>query len=214
MLSDAIIKYNQAKFEIINKFSSSNVNVFEECLCIDKGYLKSKFEDFQKEYKRLSDEIQNLYKYGEKDDYNTKKIKYYIDCKNKLALETSYLISNDINNIDLSKKLIEGINTNLELALEGISAYSKGDIYNSERYLRKYYNTLDRLPNHYLINKIYSYILFDNENYDLSLELMRIAVGKVPEDIELHKKLANIYMIKSDDISWKIEKQIIELLEV
>ncbi|EIF2087108.1 tetratricopeptide repeat protein [Clostridium perfringens] len=214
MLSDIIVKYNKAKFEVVNKFSDNNINVCEESLCIDKGYLKSKFEDFQKEYKSICDKIENLYNYGENDDYNKSKINKYIEVKNRLLFETAYLISNDEKNLDLSKSLISGMNTTFNIALDGVESYLLGDLNKAKVLLGNYYSQLNKLPNHYLINKIYGTILLNEKEYDLALEILKRAVEIIPDDLDLHIKLRALYSIKSDIVGVKIEEDIIELLEV
>lgn len=213
MLSDILIKYNKAKIEFVNKFSDNNINICEESLCIDKGYLKSKFEDFQKKYKLICDEIENLYKYGDKDDYNEAKINKYIESKNRLLLETAYLVSNDESNLDLSKNLIHGMNTNLETALCGIESYYLGNINKAKVCFEDYYSKLSKLPNHYLINKIYGIILFNEKDYELSLEILRKSVEINPNDLDLHIILKDIYIVKNDNVGFETEKSIIEILE-
>lgn len=213
MLSDIIVKYNKAKFEVVNKFSDNNINVCEESLCIDKGYLKSKFEDFQKEYKSICDEIENLYTYGENDEYNKSKINKYIEVKNRLCLEIAYLVSNDKKNLDLSRSLIREINTNLIIALDGIESYFLGHVDKARVYFENYYSKLNRLPNHYLINKVYGTILFNDKEYNLALEILRKSVEINPNDLDLHIKLRELYRIKSDIVGLKIEEDIIEILE-
>ena len=214
MLADIIIKYNKAKFEIINKFSNNNINVCEECLCIDKGYLKSKFDDFKKDYKLISNQIEALYNYGEKDDYNKAKLNNLIKEKNKLLLDISYLISNDKDNLELSKKLIVEMSTSFNNAIDGIISYFNKDFKKAKSLLENYYLQLNTLPNHYLINKIYGTILLNEKEYDLALEILRRAVEIVPDDLDLHIKLRELYSIKSDIVGIKVEEDIIELLEV
>lgn len=212
MLSEIVVKYNKAKFDIINKFSD-DINICEESLCIDTGYLKSKFENFQKQYKEITTEIEQLYIYGNKDNYNNSKISTFIKKRDNLCIDTAYLISNDIKNIDLSKKLIENFNLDLKIALDGIENYYSGNEEKANSYFEKYYSQLNRLPNHYLINKVYSLILFNRKEYTLAIELMRIAVGINPNDLELHIKLRDMYLSIGNTVGYKIENQIISLLE-
>lgn len=213
MLSEIIVKYNKAKFEMVNRFSDNCINICEESLCIDKGYLKSKFEDFQKQYKEISNEIENLYNYGDKDDYNKSKISTFINTRDNLCLDTAYLVSNDIDNIDLSKKLIQGLNTDLKIAIEGIESYFIGNKQKANECLKNYYSGLNVLPNHYLINKVYGMILFERKEYELSIELMRIAVGINPSDLDLHVKLREMYELTNNADGYKVEDKIIKLLE-
>lgn len=213
MLSEIIIKYNKAKFNIINKFSDSYKNVCEESLSIDNGYLKSKFEEFQKQYGDICKQIENLYEYGEDDSYNINKINSYIDSRKQLCLETAYLISNDKNNLDLSLKLLDDIETNLTEAIMGIIYYYNGEFNKAKESLYNYYKDLSKLPDHYLINKVYSLILYKEKNYDLSIELMRLAVGLSPDDLDLHIKLREMYNLTGDNISYIVEEQIINMLE-
>lgn len=213
MISDVILKYNKAKFEMINKFSNNDTNICEESLCIDKGYLKSKFEDFQKEHKLIINEIDNLYTHGDKDDYNNSKIEALIESKNRLCLNISYLISNDMDNLDLSKKLIKDINSNLHLAIDGIINYFSGNTEISYKYMYEYYSSIDLIPQHYLINKIYSLLLVERNEYALAIEIMRRALSVNPSDIELHKKLRDLYAIEKNKIGYEVESQIIHILE-
>lgn len=213
MISDVILKYNKAKFEIINKFSNNDINICEESLCIDKGYLKSKFEDFQKEHKLIINEIDNLYTYGNKDEYNNSKIESLIKTKNVLCLNISYLISNDMDNLHLSKKLIKDINSNLHLAIDGMINYFSGNNVISYNYMQDYYSSIDIIPQHYLINKIYSLLLVERNEYGLAIEVMRRALSVNPSDIELHKKLRGLYEIEKNKIGYKVESQIIHILE-
>lgn len=213
MLSEIIEKYNKAKFEIVNRFSDNYINVCEESLCIDKGYLKSKYEDFRKQYKKISNEIENLYKYGDDDDYNKSKIDKFNNTRDNLCLEIAYLVSNDIDNIDLSKKLIQDLNSDLKIAIDGIENYFKGDKQKANECLNWYYSRLNTLPNHYLINKVYGMVLFEKKEYKLSIELMRIAVGINPSDLELHIKLREMYLLTNNTQGYKVETQIIKLLE-
>lgn len=212
MLSEIIVKYNKTKFNIVEKFSN-NINVCEESLSIDNGYLKSKFEYFQEQYKNICSEIENLYNYGEDDNYNKNKINAYIHSKNQLCLDTAYLISNDKNNLDLSLKLLEGVDTNLIKAIKGIIYYYNQETNKAKEYLYEYYKSLEFLPKHYLINKVYSLILYKERDYNLAIELMRLALGLKPDDLELHIKLKEMYNAIGDNIGYKIEEQIINMLE-
>ncbi|WP_415346431.1 tetratricopeptide repeat protein, partial [Clostridium perfringens] len=117
-------------------------------------------------------------------------------------------------NLDLSKSLISEMNTTFNIALDGVESYLLGDLNKAKVLLGNYYSQLNKLPNHYLINKIYGTILLNEKEYDLALEILRRAVEIVPDDLDLHIKLRALYSIKSDIVGIKIEEDIIELLEV
>lgn len=213
MLNTILREYKEAKVKLINRFSDNEVDLAKETMLIDDGYQKAKFDRFKSEYDKLTLEIENFIKYDKQDSYHLAKINHLITKQKNMRIEISFLISNSENNILLSEKLLDDIDVDFKLGIQGLKYYYEDDVKLAKTYFQRYWDALGTIPNHYLINKCYSKILFDEGEYVQALNIMRKAIQFKPEDIELHKNLKEVYKKLGDYKGYEVESNIIYFLQ-
>lgn len=213
MLKEIIKAYEDGKIAFINKISQINTQNVEEVLFLDDGYIRSKIKELKEQYNSLSSEIDLLIKYDKNDEYSKSKISYLREQCKDIKLEIAFLASNNYKNLDNCINLVEDIDTDFKLCIYALRFYYDGNSQRAYQYFGEYFKDKDRFLEHYLINKVYGELLFSIKEYNASANVLRKAVEKRPEDIEIHRILKEIYKLNGQLIEEKIEESILNLLE-
>ena len=213
-MSEFLKKKKELKYKFINSLDFSQSDINEEVIFIDDSYIEKKFRRFKREYNEINEEINKIKDYSAKDEYSLKRIKDLLLKQNNLVIKSMFIITNNEKYLEQALRILEVIKqeVNYKKALNAIVKYNKGDIYGSSIMFKEYYAKINRLPNHYLINKTYAEIMLINKEYKIAVELIRKAIEVKPDDMELHIKIKKLY----EDLGMKkeafIEDKIINLL--
>ena len=94
-----------------------------------------------------------------------------------------------------------------------IKEYDLGNKIKALTLFDEYFNKNKYMLEHYLISSIYGKLLYESRQYGKAVILLRKAIEKRPEEVELHLILRDIYIKLGDEKSQDIEESIIRLLE-
>jgi tetratricopeptide (TPR) repeat protein len=206
--------YNDGKASFIKKMIYGDTSLFDENSFIDDAAITAKIERIKAEHRRLTDEIEFLFKHDKNDSYRFKKINDLKIQQRQLQFDIAFLASNSFNNLDACISFLDDIDTDFKLCLYGLKAYYAGDERDAFNKFYEYFKNKTTLLDHYLVNKIYGKILYNLKQYKQSIMLLQKAVEKRPDDLELHHWLREIYAVTGSEIEKSIEDEIVELLEV
>lgn len=213
MLKKAINTYNKARLNIIKAFANNYEEILDEAKFYDDGYLNVKINHLKKKLNNVINEIDIATKYEKKDNETLKKIKELNLKKDELMLEMCFYASNGINSINMCKELLNGVNSDFEECIDAIITFKNNDEEKAFKLFHSYFSKTKRIPEHFLINKIYGGILYKYGQDKMALRLLQEASLRKPEDIEVHKMLYELYEKENFHKGVELEKMIIEMLE-
>lgn len=215
MIKELVREYKNIKISAINKLSGVEESLYDENLFLDDGFLYSKIEKLKADYNNIIKEIENIVKYDVKnDEHKNNKLIEKMHKKDSILLELAFLSSNDFSQLEISKKILDNIDTDFTLCVQGLIYYKEGNMIDSFKYLQKYFEINNNYHiNHYLANKVYAELLNKCNEYELSLRYLRQAIKLRPENLELHKNIYDIYVKLGKIKESKIERDIINILE-
>lgn len=213
LLKKVIKSYSDSKLAVIKKMVNDDQAIFDENFFLDDGYVSTKVNSLKKEYKNIIEEISFLNHYDKKeDDYKKNKLISLIQKQKQIQIDIAFYGSNNIVNVESCLNLIKDLDTDIKLCLDGLIFYKNHDISNALSRFSEFYSKKSYLLEHYLINKVYGTLLYDAGRQDDSMQFLRKAVEKRPEDLEIHELLSKIYKYKKLVVEEKIENEIILLL--
>lgn len=213
MISEIIKGYNDSKFAFIQKLSDSKEGIYDELDYLDDGYIKMKIQRLKNEYGDIQNQLNMLERYDKQDDQNSAKRKSLSIRISEIEFGIAFIASNNLQNIDSCIKLIENKNTDFELCIRGLQYYDQGNEKAAFDSFNSYFKNRNIVLEHYLINKIYGTISYNLNQYELSAILLRKAVEKRPDDIDIHRILKQIYLNTNKYDESQIESNILTLLE-
>lgn len=211
MAFESLVKaYNDFKLSFIKEIGDINTYL-REVPFVDEALIKSSIKYCQKRHQEIVREIELI---SNSDVSDSQRLPKLLEAEKEVRIEMAMLISHKINDIDYCLSLIDDIKFDFKLCLNAIKAYIEKDYNRSLTLFYDYINTVNRMPETYVCNKIIAHILFEQREYSKSVSFLRYAVSKKPDDLELHKMLqicySNLNMIQGSEV----ERQIIEILEV
>lgn len=215
MIKELVREYKNIKISTINKLSGADESLYDENLFLDDGFLYSKIEKLKADYYNIMNDIENIVKYDIKNDEHKKnKLREKMNKKDSILFELAFLSSNDFSQLEISKKILDDMDTDFSLCVQGLIYYRDGNMIDSFRYLQKYFEINNNIYiNHYLANKVYAELLNKCNEYELSLIYLRQAIKLRPENLELHKDIYNLYVKLGKIKESQIERNIIDILE-
>lgn len=215
MIKELVREYKNIKISTINKLSGADESLYDENLFLDDGFLYSKIEKLKADYYNIMNDIENIVKYDIKNDEHKKnKLREKMNKKDSILFELAFLSSNDFSQLEISKKILDDMDTDFSLCLKGLIYYRDGNMIDSFKYLQKYFEINNNCYiNHYLANKVYAELLNKCNEYELSLIYLRQAIKLRPENLELHKDIYNLYVKLGKIKESQIERNIIDILE-
>ena len=104
-------------------------------------------------------------------------------------------------------------NNDFKICLKALKEYDLGNKIKALTLFDEYFNKNKYMLEHYLISSIYGKLLYESRQYGKAVILLRKAIEKRPEEVELHLILRDIYIKLGDEKSQDIEESIIRLLE-
>lgn len=213
MLKKAINTYNKARLNIIKEFANNYEDILDEAKFYDDGYLNVKINHLKKRINNVINEIGIAAEYEKKDNETYKKIQGLNLQKQDLILEMCFYASNGINSVEMCKKLLNEVNSDFEECIDAIIAFKNNDEEKAFKLFHSYFSKTKKIPEHFLINKIYGGILYKYGQDKMAIRLLQEASLRKPEDIEVHKMLYELYEKDNFHKGAELEKMIIEMLE-
>ena len=213
-MSKVIHKIIEAKYKFIRSVDFEESDINDEVLFIDDTYIEIRYKNFIKKYNSLQNELENIVKNNEIDSISRERIEKLLNEQDELIIKNIFIISNSERYLELAIKILAPIksNINYKIGLEAIKKYKDGYFNEADILFRKYYSCLNKLPNHYLINKTYAELLMKNNEYSIAMELIRKSIEIKPDDLELHKMIRKIYKSMNMIKEMEVEEKIIKIL--
>lgn len=209
ILQKTIKTYQNTKISIMKKVTEAS-NIGDENGFLDNGFIKSQIESLKKEYAFIQNEVSVLTNLD--DRQNVEKLRAYRDRQEELLFLMAFYASNSFQNIDYCLELTKNMNTDFTECLQALKAYHEGEFLHALQLFYHYFHRKQALLEHYLINKTYGTLLFQENEYAQAKIFLQKAVEKRPEDIELHKLLKEIYEQLHLDLEKRVETDILSLL--
>lgn len=209
ILKKAIENFQNTKISMMKKVIDAS-HIVDENEFLDNGFIKSQIDSLKKEYAFIQNEVSVLTSLN--DRKNGEKIRAYRDRQEELLFLIAFYASNSFQNIDYCLELTKNMNTDFAECLHALKAYHQGDFLQALQLFYHYFHRKQALLEHYLINKIYGTLLFQEKEYAQAKIFLQKAVEKRPEDIELHKLLKEIYEQLHLNLGKKVETDILSLL--
>lgn len=215
MIKNLVREYKNIKMSAINKLSGVDESLYDENLFLDDGFLYSKIEKIKADYYNIVKDIEDIVKYDVKNDkHKENKLREKMQKKDSLMFELAFLSSNDFSQLEISKKILDEMDTDFSLCVQGLIFYKEGNMIDSFRYLQKYFEINNNCYiNHYLANKVYAELLTKCNEHELALIYLQQAIKLRPENLELHKDIYDIYVKLGKIKESQIERNIIHILE-
>jgi tetratricopeptide (TPR) repeat protein len=213
LIKEALKAYNESKLAVIQRFAEDEFGVIDEPGFLDVGYINTRIETIKKEYSKLEKELDLFARHDRNDSYHREQLNTLLNARTEKLLELAFVSSNDFGYVDSCIKLLEGINTDFSLCLQGLKYYSLKEVGKAFECFYEYFKNKSGHVEHYLINKTYGELLLEYKQYELAAGLLRKACEKRPEDLEIHYMLKRIYSFLGKRKEENVEKEIIKLLE-
>lgn len=203
MINEIVTGYNSFKIKLANKLGDGAEGLFDELEFLDDSLIKSRIDYIKKISKLIDEEIKEA---------KGEKLAYLLNKKQESIFEIVILASNNIKNIDFCLQMIDE-NNDFKICLKALKEYDLGNKIKALTLFDEYFNKNKYMLEHYLISSIYGKLLYESRQYGKAVILLRKAIEKRPEEVELHLILRDIYIKLGDEKSQAIEESIIRLLE-
>lgn len=213
-MSKVIHKIIEAKYKFVRSVDFEESDINDEVLFIDDTYVEISYKNFIKRYNSIQKELENIVENNEMDSISKERIGKLLKEQDELIVKKIFIISNNEKYLEFAIKILGTIkeNINYKIGLEAVKKYKEGYFNEAEILFQKYYSYLNKLPNHYLINKTYSKLLIKSNDNNIAMELIRKAIEVKPDDLELHKMINEIYKVINMLKEVEIEEKIIKVL--
>lgn len=203
MINEIVTGYNSFKIKLSNKLGNGTEGLWDELEFLDDNIIKSRIDYIKRISKLIDEEIKEA---------KGEKLAYLLNKKQESIFEIVILASNNIKNIDFCLQMIDE-NNDFKICLKALKEYDLGNKIKALTLFDEYFNKNKYMLEHYLISSIYGKLLYESRQYGKAVILLRKAIEKRPEEVELHLILRDIYIKLGDEKSQAIEESIIRLLE-
>lgn len=203
VIQKTVQAYQDTKLAFLKKVMDGS-DIVDENGFLDNGTIKARINRLKEEHAEIQKEISILVKVN--DDRNKDTVKQYMERIQELTFQMAFYASNSLENIEYCLTLTRNINSDFSLCLQALLEYKQGNNNQSFQLFLQYFQDKDRLLEHFLINKVFGTLLFEEKQFKQARVVLLKAVEKRPEDLEIHFLLASIY----DSLGLEFEKQMEE----
>lgn len=213
MIKEIIKSYNDSKYSFINKMAQIDMDIAVEVDQLDDSLIQSRVSGLKIEFNRTIQDIEILMKYDKKDEENRMKIRNLVDKKNDICLRMAFLASNSMNSLEACDELLENFETDFKLCIKALRFAREKEDDKALSHFALFFKDKKFLLDHYLINKTYGLLQYQNGDIETALIFLRKAVEMRPENLEIHQILKDIYQKLHKGMESEIEQNIIDVLE-
>lgn len=193
MIDKGIALYRKLQLSVIEKCSSGSKEVLNETGFYDVGYMRSRVERTKEELKSITTQLDVANKTDDISEYGKKNRKELEEKKEKLIFEMTFLGTNSFNNLDECHRMIKGRGYAFEACVEALEKYRDGDRNGAFDILDDYHRKKGIIDKHFLVNKVYGLLLYDNDRLNESIRHLTAALQLLPDDIESLETLRKCY---------------------
>ena len=207
--------YIEKELAVVERFVSDENSFRHEMNFFDDGRAEAGIEAIKKDCEKIDVEISVLQKRqadGSDDAEISQKLNYLYKRKYEMIYLIAFQASQNFNNVESCKNILEGLSSDFMLCLCALSSYKAGNTESAAQYFKEYLSKHENFSHHYLCNKIYGELLFKECEYDDAFRYLYASVAVCPNDVSLHNKLLEIYRWRGDEHKCQVEKDIISCL--
>ncbi len=216
MLKKLIQAYHKAnnvsRLKVIEKIMSDENFFREEITCFDDGRVEAGVIKLQKDYNDVCTEMKFLKDAAANAPDTKDKLNYLYQRQYEMLKAYAFEASQNLNNIDNCLEIMQGLKDDFCLCLQGLKAYAENDRADAFGKLTEYLKLKKTFGRHYLINKIYGLMLFEQGMSDEAGIFLQRVTQICPEDVEVHEKMKEIYHKQGNERGEKIESDILKVL--
>ncbi|MEO1815527.1 MAG: hypothetical protein ABGU93_08065 [Acetobacterium sp.] len=211
MIDKIVTLYRKAKMGVISEMSGATAGVLDETSFYDVGYMQSQISRIQKEFARVSKELEISIELKEDSDYARKKRQELIAQREYLLVHMVFLASNSFSNLKDCVKMAEGHNIGFMDCVKGLLFYKNGEKDKAFCSLEEYFRKYGSIEEHFLANKVFGTLLADKGQYEKAIPFLTYAQQFMPEDTEILTTLKKCFM-KNDKRRAAIIEDIMSVL--
>lgn len=211
MIDKIVTLYRKAEMGVISELSGATAGVLDETSFYDVGYMQSQISRIQKEYARVTKELEISIELKEDSDYARKKRQELIEQREYLLVHMVFLASNSFSNLEDCVKMAEGHNIGFMDCVKGLLFYKNGEKDKAFCSLEEYFRKYGSIEEHFLANKVFGTLLADKGQYEKAIPFLTYAQQFMPEDTEILTALKECYM-KNDSRRAAIIEDIMSVL--
>ena len=212
MLEKVIDTYYKGKLSLIKEMSTNNFQIIDEVQVYDNGYLTTKVNYLKAQLEEVMNELNIAITYEKKDKYTSERIEALNRQKEELIFSMCFYASNGLNSLDMCRNMLNGTTEEFKTCIDALISYKNNEIETAFKLFHKYFSETNKIPKHYLINKIYGLISKKYGQDEMAITLLQEAAAKKPQDIEVHKMLYELYERNGLKQELEVEKIAINLL--
>ena len=185
--------YNKSRLKAVEALLGDENFFREECTFFDDGRVNTGIDRIKEDYKKIATEIEFVKSTCQQDKDYKERLVYLYQRQYELLVLMAYQSSQNSHNIDSAIKLLDGLNDSLEQGLKGLQFYFNGNKGEAYKNLCNYAQNPKAFGDHYLMNKVYGFLLIDGNSFRQAIHFLLIAARNCPEDIEIHRGLFKCY---------------------
>ena len=212
MLDAVMTAYHKIRQSLISTLSGSEGVAYEETRFYDLGYMQTQVSHIQKELRTVEDSltssVKNETSTAEVDNYRNDLMKR----REMLIFHMIFTMSNSFANLDNCKKLAEGHDFGFMTCVDGLEEYKNGNKGRAFELIEGYYREYGNVADHYLINKVFGLLLYENNQYEKAIPFLSYSLGFMPDDSEALMALDGCYQKTGEEKKHEVLADITSLL--
>lgn len=209
MISNCIKFFNQSRLKMIEVVADSKGNFFYENEFLDETVIKFLVDELKEEIKKLDGELRIAL---ENKSVNQEALSSINNKRKEKILSLVYFASNNMAHID---KLMGLIDSTYEFynCLVALKQYEVNKTDEPYKLLNDYLGGRMYFPNHFLLNTVFSELLFKRYELPRAYACLQEALRLRPDDIDVHKKLLAIHTNQNNVVGIETEQAILKILQ-
>lgn len=208
MVKQLIKLYRKTQMELIGQIADDENFFMHEVDFFDDGRSASAVKEFQEHLK----EIDTEYKFVDETNGGQDKLNFLNEKRYEYIRAMLVISSQNFKNIERCIGLYGENRDDFYPCLLALKYYKDNKHDEAFKLLQDNFKSGRDYSKHYLLNKIYGMMLYSRGYHSEAHIRLYLAVQAYPEDVEIHKKLYELYSINGNEYAKSVEKDIISLL--
>lgn len=203
--------FNKSKLKIRERFSGEENFFRREVTYYDDGRIAAGIKQMQEDYAKIAEEITFVQKNGGAD--KKARLEFLYKRQYEIVRLMAFQGSQSMKNVAGCLKLMEGLEDDFSLCLKALLAYDSGAHQEAYEILTAYITKHHSFGPHYLLHKVYGELLYERQEIEKAATFFFNVTQLCPDDVENHRRLADIYRRQKKDAAAYREDEIVALLE-
>lgn len=208
MVKQLIKLYRKSQMELIGQIADDENFFMHEVNFFDDGRAASVVKEFQTHLKEIDIEYKFVKEIGGEQD----KIDFLNEKRYEYIRGILIVSSQNLKNIERCIDLYGENRDDFYPCLLALKYYKDNKYDEAFELLKNNFKSGKDYSKHYVLNKIYGMMLYRHGYHSEAHIHLYLAAQVCPEDIEIHRKLKELYLINGNDYAKKTEQDVIDLL--